>query len=90
MALGARPSDVLAHVVRSASSVVGVGLALGILGSLALAKALRGVLFEVSPLDPVAFGLACAGMVVIGLAAAFVPAGRAARVAPVDVLRDEG
>ena len=70
--------------------MVGVGLALGILGSLALAKALRGVLFDVSPLDPVAFGLACAAMALISLTASSVPAGRAARVAPADVLRDEG
>jgi ABC-type lipoprotein release transport system permease subunit len=51
---------------------------------------MRGVLFEVSPLDPTAFAAACAATAFIGLAAGSIPAGRAARVAPVEVLRDEG
>jgi predicted permease len=90
MALGASPRDVLALVLGSASSMVGTGLALGLLGALAITKGIRGVLFEVSPLDPAAFALASASMVVIALCAGLVPAGRAARVDPVDVLRDEG
>jgi putative ABC transport system permease protein len=90
MALGARPRDVLALVLGSAWSMVAVGRALGLLGAFAITKGIRGVLFEVSPLDPAAFGLACVSMVVIALGAGLVPAGRAARVDPVDVLRDEG
>jgi putative ABC transport system permease protein len=90
MALGARPRDVLALVLGNASSMVGVGLALGLLGAFAITKAIRGVLFEVSPLDPAAFAVASASMVLIAMGAGLVPAGRAARVDPVDVLRDEG
>jgi len=90
MALGARPWDVLAHVLGNALSMVALGLALGTMGVLALTKVMRGVLFEVSPLDPTAFAAACIATAFIGLAAGFIPAGRAARVAPVEVLRDEG
>jgi putative ABC transport system permease protein len=90
MALGARTGDVLLHVLGSASSMVGVGLVLGLLGAMAVARAVKGVLFEVSPLDPWAFAVAGASMMLIALAAGIVPAGRAARVAPVEVLRDEG
>ena len=65
-------------------------MALGLLGALAITMGIRGVLFEVSPLDPAAFALAAAAMVLIALGAGLVPAGRAMRVDPVDVLRDEG
>jgi putative ABC transport system permease protein len=90
MALGARPADVLGHVLRDASWMLGVGLALGILGSLALTRVMAGALVEVSPLDPAVFLAACVLMALVGLAAGFVPARRAARVAPADVLRNEG
>jgi putative ABC transport system permease protein len=90
MALGARPRNVIGHVLGNASSMVGVGLVLGILGALALTKAMKGVLFDVSPLDPVVFAGAAVSMLLIGILAGLVPAGRAARVAPVEVLREDG
>jgi putative ABC transport system permease protein len=80
MALGARPRNVIAHVLGNASSMVGVGLVLGILGALALTKAMKGVLFDVSPLDPVVFAGAAVSMLLIGILAGLVPAGRAAPV----------
>ena len=52
MALGARSSDVLSHVLRNALAMVMVGLALGMLGAFALTRVMKSLLFEVSPLDP--------------------------------------
>jgi len=90
MALGARPSDVLAHTLRSALSMLAVGLAVGLAGAFALTRALKSLLFEVSALDPVALALACVLMTLVGILAAWIPASRAAGVDPMMVLREEG
>jgi putative ABC transport system permease protein len=90
MALGARPSDVLSHVLRNALRMVVVGLVLGLAATFALTRVMKSLLFEVSPLDPVALTAACLSMTLIGLVAGFLPASRAARIDPVTTLRDEG
>jgi putative ABC transport system permease protein len=90
MALGARSGNVLAQVLRNTLSLVAAGLVFGMLGALALTRVLKSLLFEVSPLDPIALTTACASMTLIGLLAGLVPASRAARVDPVTTLRDEG
>jgi putative ABC transport system permease protein len=89
MALGARSQDVLSHVMRGALSMVVVGLALGLLGVAALTRVIESLLFEVSAADPVAVGLACLAMGLVGLLAALAPASRAARVEPMAVLRED-
>ena len=90
MALGARPGDVVSHTLRSALSMLLVGLAAGLAGAFALTRALKSLLFEVSALDPVALALACVLMTLVGILAALIPASRAAGVDPMTVLRDEG
>lgn len=90
MALGARSGNVLSQVLWNALSMVAVGLAFGMVGAFALTRVMKSLLFEVSPLDPVALSVACAAMVLIGLVAGFLPANRAARVDPVTTLREEG
>jgi putative ABC transport system permease protein len=90
MALGARPGDVLSHVLRSAFWMLIVGLAVGLAGAFALTRVLKSLLFQVSALDPVALAVACVLMTLIGILAAWIPANRAARVDPMTVLRDEG
>jgi len=90
MALGARSSDVVSQILGNALHLVMVGLALGMLGALAMTRVLKSLLFEVSPLDPMALIVACACISLIGLFAGFLPASRAAHVDPVTTLRDEG
>jgi putative ABC transport system permease protein len=90
MALGARPGDVLSHTLRSALSMLLVGLAVGLAGAFALTRVLKSLLFGVSALDPAALALACVLMTGVGILAALIPAGRAAGVDPMTVLRDEG
>jgi putative ABC transport system permease protein len=90
MALGARSQDVIAHVMRDALALIAVGVIAGMFGALALTRLMKSMLFEVSPLDPMALGLACASIISIGLMAAFFPASRAARVDPALTLREEG
>jgi putative ABC transport system permease protein len=90
MALGARSSDVVAHVLRDASKLVLIGLVIGSAGAFALTRLVKALLFGVSPLDPVAFVIACAAMASIGILAGSIPAGRAARLDPATTLREEG
>jgi putative ABC transport system permease protein len=90
MALGARPGDVVSHTLRSALSMLVVGLAVGLAGAFALTRVLKSLLFQVSALDPAALALACLLMTLVGILAALIPASRAAGVDPMTVLRDEG
>ncbi|QOY90663.1 ABC transporter permease [Paludibaculum fermentans] len=90
MALGARSRDVLSQVLRNAVSLVCIGLGIGLLGALALTRVMKSLLYEVSPLDPLAFAASCLAMVLVGLLAGWLPAHRAAGVDPVTTLRDEG
>jgi ABC-type antimicrobial peptide transport system permease subunit len=90
IALGARRSEVLWEIVRGALAVVGVGLVFGLAGVFAFTRILRNLLFEVSPLDPLALAVACLAMLLIGLIGSIVPALRAARFDPVLILRDAG
>jgi len=90
MALGARSTDVLSRVMRTTMAMVFAGIAAGLLGTFALTRVMASLLFEVSPLDPLALAIACAAMLLIGLLAAFVPARRAARLDPSATLREAG
>jgi putative ABC transport system permease protein len=90
MALGAASSDVLRQVLWTAFGLTAAGLGLGLPAAVALTRVVKSLLFEVSPLDPVAFATAGVFMVAIGLLAGFVPASRAAHIDPVVTLREEG
>lgn len=90
MALGAHSIHVLSHILRNAMSMLMVGLAGGLAGAFVLTRVLRSLLFQVSPLDPIALALACILMTLVGILAAWIPASRATRVDPMRVLRDEG
>jgi len=90
MALGAGPREVVWHTLRNALAMLLVGLVAGLAGAFALTRVLNTLLFQVSPLDPVALMVACALMTVVGAMAAAIPASRAARVDPMTVLREEG
>jgi len=90
MALGAAPSDVLRNILWNALGLITAGLGVGLAGAIAVTRVMKNLLFEVSPLDPVAFAAACVSMVAIGMFAGFVPASRAAKFDPVVTLRNEG
>ena len=74
MALGARPGKVLSGVLRSASSMLIVGLGGGLVGAFALTRVTKSILFDVSPLFPAALAVACVAMTLVGLLAAWIPA----------------
>ena len=90
IALGAEGRDVLRWIGRRATRLTAAGLALGGLGSLLLTRLLRQVLFEVRPLDGPTYLWVTLVLGATALAAAWVPARRALRVDPVQVMKDEG
>jgi predicted permease len=89
IALGARTSDVKWMVLGRALRLTSIGILLGLALSAAVTRLLRGFLFGVSPLDPVAFTAAALGWILISMLASYVPARRATRVDPVVALRYE-
>ena len=89
MALGADASQVVGLILRSAMQSVGVGAIVGIVAALASARLLQSFLFEVAPLDPLAFAAAAVLLMLVALLAAYVPARRATRVDPLRALRTQ-
>ena len=89
MALVARAADVLRLVLREGMAPVVVGAGAGMIAALAATRALRSMLFGVTPLDPVSFAAAPALLAIVALLACYVPARRATRVDPLVALRDE-
>ena len=89
MALGARRTDVLKLVIRMGARLVVLGLAIGLLVSLALSRVIASQLWGVSPYDPVTLASVAAVLLVTGLVACWVPARRATRVDPLVALRYE-
>ena len=89
MALGARPGSVLSMVMQQGLVIVAIGLVVGGLLAAAAASVLRGVLYGISPFDPVAWGLALTAMIMAAALANLVPARRAMRVDPITALRIE-
>jgi predicted permease len=90
MALGARAASVRRLFLRDGLALAGVGIALGVVASLALTRVMTALLFGVAPTDPLTFAAASAGLAAVALFATWLPARRAARVDPAVVLRAEG
>jgi ABC-type antimicrobial peptide transport system permease subunit len=89
MALGAGSAQVMGMVLRRGSAIAASGIALGLLGSLAVTRVLASLLYEVSVNDPATF--LAVPLVIAGaaFAACWLPARRAARTDPVGSLRAE-
>ena len=89
MALGATPSDVLWLVLREGFTLTIVGVGVGLILSWGVARAVSGLLYEVSALDPLVFAVAPAVLAASAMAASYLPARRATRVLPLTALRTE-
>jgi putative ABC transport system permease protein len=88
-ALGASRRNILALVLRQGMMLTGLGVALGLVGSIAATQALLALLFGVSRLDPVTYVAVIALLAAVELLACGMPAWRAARVDPAITLRAE-
>jgi putative ABC transport system permease protein len=89
MAVGAERSDIVRMVLREAGQLVFLGLALGLIGSLAGAHLLQSLVFGIAPKDPLTLGAMCGLLLLTALFAAWWPARRAAATEPMVALRTE-
>ena len=87
IALGAQRGDVLGLVLRQGGSLALIGIVVGGVGALFLTRLLKGLVYGVSTTDPLAFGGVIALLGAVALVASWLPARRATRVDPMDVLR---
>jgi ABC-type antimicrobial peptide transport system permease subunit len=88
MALGATTRDVLRLVLRGGMTLTLCGLGLGLAFGLALTQLMKGLLYGISPLDPLTYAAAVIALALIALLAAYLPARRAARIDPMVALRE--
>jgi putative ABC transport system permease protein len=89
MALGAQPGAVVWMVLRRTLMLSATGVALGAGGAFAATRILARLLFEITPRDPATFSAVASIIFLVALAAAVVPASRAARIDPVVALRHD-
>ena len=89
MALGAEARDILRLFLRQAGTVVAAGMVVGLLVAAAATRLLSSLLFGVSAADMGTWLGACALLLMTALAAAYIPARRAASVDPMQSLRYE-
>ena len=89
MTLGARPGDIVGLVVRHGMTLAGIGIAVGLLGAMALTRVMASLLFEVSTRDAATLVAVPALLAVVAFAATAIPAWRATRVDPIVALRYE-
>jgi predicted permease len=89
MALGARPAQVLRMVLGEASWMAAIGVVAGVGGALALGRLIASMLYGLKSWDPATFAGSAMLLVVVALAASWIPARRAAGVDPMRALRHE-
>jgi ABC-type antimicrobial peptide transport system permease subunit len=89
MALGASAETVRRMVLRQGLRLAAVGIALGLAGALGITRVIGTLLYNVTPTDPLSFGLVAALLTGIAALASYLPARRATRVDPSVALRGE-
>jgi ABC-type antimicrobial peptide transport system permease subunit len=89
MALGANQRSVVRLVVRQGMKLALAGAGAGLAGSFALTRVLKGLLYDVSPADPLTLAAACVALLGVAWLATLLPARRAARVDPLAALRHD-
>jgi predicted permease len=89
IALGAQRGQVMGMVLRRSTLLAAIGIAIGLAGAAGVSRFLQGLLFGVTPLDPLTFAAVAALFASIALVASYVPARRATSVDPLEALRCE-
>jgi putative ABC transport system permease protein len=89
MALGAGRGQVVGLIVRQGMTLVGAGVAAGLIAAVALSRFVENMLFDMGAFDPVTFAVVAGGLLVIALAAIYLPARRLTRLDPAIALRTD-
>jgi ABC-type antimicrobial peptide transport system permease subunit len=89
LALGAPPRGLLRLVLGQAAGLAVTGTVLGIMTALTLVRVMRGLIYNVSPTDPLTFVAVGLMVIAVAMLACYLPAQRATRANPVDALRAE-
>ena len=89
LALGSTPGGVLRFIMRGGARLGVWGLAIGLACAVGVAKLMGGILYGLSPSDPVAFALAPLALALVVLVATYLPARRAVKLDPIRALRSE-
>jgi ABC-type antimicrobial peptide transport system permease subunit len=89
MALGARQEALTQMFLRHGLALAGIGVACGLVTSIALMRVMSSLLFEVSSVDPLTYGAVSIGLVMAAALASYLPARKATAVDPVIALRAE-
>jgi putative ABC transport system permease protein len=89
MALGAQQRDVLRLVLAQGGKLVGLGLTIGLVATLAVSRAMGSLLFNTSAQDPLTLGTITLLLAGVALVACLLPANRATKVNPIEALRTE-
>lgn len=89
LALGAVETNVLATILGRGLKLTLAGLLIGLVGSIAVTRIIRSLLYNVSPTDPLTFTCVSLLLGSAALLAAYIPARRAARINPMEALRYE-
>jgi ABC-type antimicrobial peptide transport system permease subunit len=89
MAVGARAGQVAGMVLGRSLRLALTGVAIGILGALALSRVLQSLLFEISATDPLTIAAVSLLLLAVALLASYLPSRRAGRVDPLEALRVE-
>jgi putative ABC transport system permease protein len=89
MALGARPVDVRQMISRQGVGLAAIGVVIGLAAALGVTRFLRGLLYDVSPTDPLTLGGTCVVLLAVALLASWIPAQRAAGMDAAEALRSD-
>jgi putative ABC transport system permease protein len=89
IALGARPGDVIRLILKQGLTLTLIGVAAGVLGAIAAARVMSGLLYGVTATDPATFVAISLLLAIVATLACYLPARRAARVEPIAALRHE-
>ena len=88
-ALGAQAREIVAMLVRESMRPVLTGIAVGLVGAIALSRVLSAMLFQVSSTDVATYAIACGGLATAALLASVIPARRALGVDPISAVRGQ-